>query len=137
GYRQTVDFCKTLQTEGDILGEEHDISLGRSDEAVRVLERVFNIEDNLVHKDPNDQTSRQLLAASGTDLAAILRHSDPGRALAVYDHALRHMREVSTAHTQYVVLLAGSSYALRGLGRSSEARLRLDAAFVSLSDRKL
>ena len=63
--------------------------------------------------------------------------SDAVRALAVYDHALRHMAEISNTQTRDVWLLAGSSYALRHLGRPIEAQQRLDAAFLRLKQLKL
>ena len=67
-------------------------------------------------------------------MADILRHSDAARALEIYDHTLRDMAEVQGEFLQLraVYLLAGSSYALRALGRPAEARERLDRAFASL-----
>jgi tetratricopeptide (TPR) repeat protein len=126
-----------LTAEGEILGEEYDVNLGRSKEAVWVLERAFKIADDLVHKDPNDQPSRDFLSYPATSLADILRHTNANRALAVYDHALRHLGEINNTHRQDVFLLAGSSYALRRLGRPAEARQRLDAAFARLRQLKL
>ena len=72
-------------------------------------------------------------------MADILRHSDARRALSVYDHTYRDMAEISSKLLQIreVNLLAGSSYALRSLGRPAEARQRLDAAFALLSQLKL
>lgn len=70
-------------------------------------------------------------------MADILRHSDAGRALAVYDHALGHMAEISNTQTRDVWLLTGSSYALRQLGRPTEARQRLDTAFARLKQLNL
>ena len=68
-------------------------------------------------------------------MADILRHSDPARALDIYDHTLRHMDEVPGDYLRLrsVYVLAGSSYALRGLGRPREARQRIERAFEILT----
>jgi tetratricopeptide (TPR) repeat protein len=70
----------------------------------------------------------------------ILRHSDAHHALTDYDHTLRHLAEVrgnSTFRRYEVEALAGSSTALQRVGRSAEARQRLDDAFERLSQLKL
>jgi tRNA A-37 threonylcarbamoyl transferase component Bud32/tetratricopeptide (TPR) repeat protein len=121
--------------QGRILGEEGAISLGRREEAVTVLERAFDIADRYVHQDPNDQTARGRIAMAGLSMADIMRRTDSRRALAVYDHVLRHMGEIkdnSTFRRFEVTALAGSSYALRQLGDTAKARERLDAAFERL-----
>jgi tetratricopeptide (TPR) repeat protein len=53
-----MNFVLALAREGWILGEADGISLGRSEEALAVLERAFNIADDFVHKDPNDESTR-------------------------------------------------------------------------------
>src|SRR5439155_840601 len=97
------------------------------------------IADDLVHKDANDEGARSRLFMAGGPLAEILRHSDARRALAVYDHTYRDMSQISSPLLQIreVNLLAGSSDALRSLGRRAEARQRLDAAFALLKQIKL
>jgi tetratricopeptide (TPR) repeat protein len=68
-------------------------------------------------------------------MGGILRHSDFQRSVAVYDHTLRHLAEIadnSSFRRFEVRALAGSTYALRRLGRSAEARQRLDEAFERL-----
>jgi serine/threonine protein kinase len=133
--RQELNFANALAKQGMILGEENAINLGRSEEAVAVLERSFNICDNLAHQDSRDQAPRGRLAAAGVYMADILRKSDPRRALAIYDHTLHHLGEISdnSSLKRYEVsALAGSSYVLRRLGRPGEARQRLDAAFERL-----
>jgi tetratricopeptide (TPR) repeat protein len=63
----------------------------------------------------------------------MLRDSDARRAVAIYDHVLQHLAEISNSSSRSeVTALAGSSYALRHLGRSAEARRRLDQAFARL-----
>jgi tetratricopeptide (TPR) repeat protein/predicted Ser/Thr protein kinase len=138
--QQTLNFVMALNWEGRILGEDNSVSLDRSEEAVARLERAFRIVDDLVHQDPNDQVSRSYLATSGVNLGEILRHSDARRALAFFDHTLRHLAEVknnSSFRRFEVSALVGSSYPLRRLGRPAEARQRLDAALERLSQLKL
>ena len=138
-FTQAMNFVFASVAEGAILGDDDGISLGRPDEAVRVLERAFSLADDWVHRDPNDQSSRNHVSTSGSLLADILRHSNPRRALSVYDHVLQHMAEIRSTGLQLneAYALSGSSYALRRLGRPAEARRRLDAAFTRLSQLKL
>src|SRR6185312_9273334 len=78
-----------------------------------------------------DQTSREL--------GANLRERDPRRALRVYDHAIRRLREVQNnmrARQGEAGSLAGSSYALRRLNRPAEAKNRIEAAFRLLRETK-
>jgi tetratricopeptide (TPR) repeat protein len=139
-HGQTMNFVLALIYEGRILGEDDGISLGRSDEAGRSLERAFRISDDFVHQDPNNQNDRGKLEMAGITMAGILRHSDARRALDIYDHTLLHLAEVKnnlSFRRFEVSAIAGSSYALRRLGRVVEARQRLDAAFERLSQLKL
>jgi serine/threonine protein kinase len=137
--KRTHNFQLALVYEGRILGEDNSISLGRSAEAVQVLERAFQIADEFVHRDPSDQSSRGRLSEAGISLGDILRHSDPRNALTVYDHTLRHLAEIQNNENlqRYEVnLWAGSAYALQSLGRSAEAHRRLDLAFGRLKQLK-
>jgi tetratricopeptide (TPR) repeat protein len=125
--------------EGRILNDDNGISLDRHEEAQKPLQRAFDIADGLVHQDANDHDDRGSLANAGIPLAATLRHSDPQRALKVYDHTLGYLTDIQAdVHLQgYAVrLLAGSSYPLRRLGRPAEARQRLDTAFERLRQLK-
>jgi len=134
GFRQTLNFSLARMDEGLILGEPDGVSLGRSDEAVRVLQHVFELADEFVHKDSRDETFRDRLTDASYSMGKMLRQSDPARALSIYDHALRHTAEVGSTLMQSdeTHLLADSAYALRRLGRPAEARQRLDAAFARL-----
>jgi tRNA A-37 threonylcarbamoyl transferase component Bud32 len=137
---RTMNYVMSLVIEGQILGGDNAISLGRPAEAVAVLQKAFNIADDRVHQDPNDQNTRGKLEMAGYPLASILRHSDPRLALEVYDHTLRHLAEIkSNPNVQFYQAraLAGSSYPLWALGRPVEARQRLDAAFKLLRELKM
>jgi tetratricopeptide (TPR) repeat protein len=136
----TMNLVHVLIWEGRILGQDNGVSLGRSEEASASFERAFRITDEVVHQDSKDQNSRARLGMAGLGLADILRQSDPRQALAAYDHTLRHLAEIgdnSVIRRLEVDALAGSSYPLRRLGRSADARQRLDAAFERLNQLKL
>ena len=137
---RSLNFQHALVYEGRILGEDDSVSLGRPEEAVKSLERAFQIADAFVHRDPNDHASRGSLATAGISMGDILCSSDAPRALEIYDHTLRHLAEaLNDGHLRRyeVELLAGSSYALRRLGRGAEARQRLDKALEDLKQLKL
>jgi len=136
---QTHNFQLALAYEGKVLGEDDAPNLGRPEEAVKSLDHAFQIADELAHRDPNDHRSRGDLATAGITLGGILRHSDPARALEIYDHALHHLAEATgDLHLQRyeVRLLVGSSYPLRKLGRRDEARHRLESALERLKQEK-
>jgi tRNA A-37 threonylcarbamoyl transferase component Bud32/tetratricopeptide (TPR) repeat protein len=133
--RRRMNYILALIREGLILGEDNAISLGRPDQAADVLAQSFDLADGFVHKDTSDQLPRGRLAMAGVALANITRHSEPRRALDIYDHTLRHLGEIkdSPSFRRYEVSsLAGSSYVLRRLGKVGEARQRLDLAFERL-----
>jgi tetratricopeptide (TPR) repeat protein len=135
----TSNFVLTLWREGLVLGEDGGISLARSEEAVRVLQRGFDLMDPFVHRDGSDESNVERLELVGTALADILRHANARRALAIYDHTLGHVKDIDsrTMRRAEVTLLAGSSYALTTLGRRLKARQQLDAAFAVLAELKL
>jgi serine/threonine protein kinase len=140
GLFQQSALAMALSREGWILGGgDYDLHLGRTQEAVAVLDRAFKIADEPVHKDANNEGSRSRLFLPGGPLGNILWPSDPRRALEVYDHTYRDMTQIQSRllEIREVDLLAGSSYALRHLGRAAEARERLDRAFALLAELKL
>jgi tetratricopeptide (TPR) repeat protein len=135
-----MNYSMTLTREGEILGGDAVISMGRSAEAIAPLERSFQIVDQIARQDPNDSNIRIPLSMAGNILAGALRHIDPARALVIYDQTLRRIGEIknnSRFRRDEVQDLVGSSYALRALGRDAEARKRLDDAFSRLSDLNL
>ena len=134
-----LNYAMALTWEGWILGEPGAISLGRTAEAAIVLDRAFAIIDRFVHEDSKNESSRSRLFLAGAPLGAVLRQTDPARALAVYDHTLRDMDDVHSTFLELrsVQVLAGASRALRHLGRPAEARLRLDRALAILKSHNL
>jgi tetratricopeptide (TPR) repeat protein len=134
---QTLNFHHALIYEGRILGQDNGISLGRPQDALQPLQQAFDGDDAIVHRDPNDHGSRGNLAMAAITMGGILRHSSARSALDVYDHALRHLAEVhGDVHLERygINLLAGSSYALQKLGRTSEARQRVETALKQLKE---
>jgi serine/threonine protein kinase len=133
-----INLANALYTEGMILGKQDgEPSLGRSREALAALQKGQDIGEELAKMDPIDYLSRRSMATIGLEIGNILRHSDPEKALAVYDHAVGRIREAKTnISTQLCAadLLAGSSYVLRWLGRGNEAKRRIGEAFQLLRD---
>ena len=137
---RAITFGLALATEGEILGDETGVNLGRPSEAADYLERGFRIAADLATQDPGDSLSRFGVSNRGITLAGILGRTDPARALAIYDEVLLRMSEVkenSRARRDEVRALAGSTYPLRQMRRPAEARKRLDAAFATLRDLNL
>ena len=130
-------WCRVLGREAKILGVPGAISLNRPDAAIAVLRQVFDLLEQWAEADREDAWSRLLFASVGRELGDTVRLRDPRRALAVYDHALMRLREVKDNPESLrgeVELLAGSAYALRELGRVSEAKGRIDAAVRALAE---
>ena len=122
-----------------ILGQDGQVSLDERDQAVVVLQKAFDLADSLAMKDPNDSSSRILISQDSRELGAILRHPDPQRALAVYDHALLRIGEIKNndkARREEARLLGLSSYVLRLLNRFNEAGQRIESALRLLRDTK-
>jgi len=137
---RVMNLVAVLAEQGKILGDEHDVSFSRPQEAAVPLERAFRLCDEFVHQDPNDANSRDSLSRAGIALADVLGHSDPRQAVEVSDHVLRHLAEIksnATFRRFESQALVGSSYSLRRLGRSAEAHERLTAAFERLKQLKL
>ncbi len=133
-----INLADSLHSEAMVLGKQDaEPSLGRSRDALTVLQRGLDIGEELAKMDPVDYLSRHSVATIGLEIGNILRHSDPQKALTVYDHALVRIREAKTnvsAQLSAADLLAGSSYPLRWIGREKEAKQRIDEAFQLLHD---
>jgi serine/threonine-protein kinase len=128
-----------LVRQGLILGEDDSINAGRPGDAVEPLQKAFDMVEDAARKDPNDSASRSRVGDSGNQLGNILRHLDPNRALAVYDVTIRRLGEIPNsvpARRDLAMVLADSSYPLRRLHRTAEARKRIDAALAILKETK-
>jgi tetratricopeptide (TPR) repeat protein len=129
-------WCRVLGRESKILGVPGGISLNRPDEAIPLLQKVFDLLEEWAQLEREDAWSRLLFASVGRELGDTLRLRSPQRALAVYDHALQRLREVgdnTEARRGEVELLASSAYVLRSLNRIGEAKDRIDTAFHLLA----
>jgi serine/threonine protein kinase/tetratricopeptide (TPR) repeat protein len=128
-----------LTGEGTLIGEDSTlgvvnsgVSLNRPAESLVAFQRALDLAEALSDRDPQDYRSRRLMALPSLQIGAILRHSDPARALAVFDRALARLREVpanARADGDASRLLVGSSYAARALDRRADAARRLEEAF--------
>jgi hypothetical protein len=135
-----MNYAIALTREAEILGGDDAISMGRPDDAIAPLRRAFEIAEGIAQQNSSDANSRIPLSMAGIMLGGILRASDPAGALAAYDQTLHRIGEIKNNprfRRDEVQSLAGSSYALRALGRNAEARKRLDDAFSRLSGLKL
>ena len=134
-----VNLANAVLTEGLILGKaDAELSLGRYHDALALIHQGMEIGEDLAGHDSSDYLSRFVLTSMSAQFANILRHEDPRKALAVYDHALARLREIKPNASSQLAeadLLVASSYAARWIGRREDARERIKDAFVSLRDR--
>jgi serine/threonine protein kinase len=132
-------LSQTRGREGLILGEDGGVNLNRPIEAAVPLQEAFDAMEQFAQKDATYYEAHSVIAQAGQYLGDILRHSDPKRALEVYDHSLVRIREVPndvSARRLETLLLAGSSYAARWMHREKDAKGRIDAALRLLSETK-
>jgi len=125
--------------EGLLLDEDGGVDLNRPQEATVLFQEAFNTLEESVKNEPKDYQDRLALAEPGLYLGNVLRHSNPGRALEVYDSTLIRIREVPndiTARRNEACLLASSSYAARRIHHEKEAKDRIEAAFRLLRETK-
>jgi len=137
-YYTRLILYQTRCREGLLLGEEGGVNLNRPDESAARLQEAFDALENFAQTDRNQYESCTSIATAGHYLGDLLRRTSPERALKVYDHSLMRVREVPnddvSARRLQVLLLAGSSYAARGMHRESDAMARIEAAFRLLRD---
>jgi tetratricopeptide (TPR) repeat protein len=120
-----------LWREGLILGGGGGLNANRPQEAIAALQQALDEIEQRAEKDPEDARVRALFDQVSRELGAILRDKDPVRALSVYDLAIRRLGEVKNNDRflrGQAGALAGSSYALRRLKRTREAKERIDSA---------
>jgi hypothetical protein len=118
-------------------GGKYRLGLNRTNDAIGVLQEAFDLIEEWCRSDAQGAISRLFFVSVGRELAELLRVHHPQRALAVYDHSLLRLSTVvnnAEARRGEAVLLAGSAYPLRRLGRSREAGRRIDTAFRVLAE---
>jgi tetratricopeptide (TPR) repeat protein len=136
---QRFNLINALQRVGQVLGEAGGPNLGRIDEALVAFQQGLDIAEGQASRDATDFRSRVAVAAMSLEIGNILRHSDPARALSLYEHALARLREIDAnvrGESGVIDLLTMSSYALRALGREAEARAQLAESFRLLETAK-
>lgn len=132
---RAINLYGILMREARILGQNGGINLGRPDEAIPVYEKAVELTEEAASTDPRDQLHRDHLATCARELADILEEKEPQRSLALFDLAIRRLREVKNnlrARRNEAELVAESSYPLRRLHRLPEARIQ--AAFDLLRE---
>jgi serine/threonine protein kinase/tetratricopeptide (TPR) repeat protein len=131
-----LNLADGYDLEGKILGrQDAEPSLGRSRDALADFQKAFDIAEDLASKDSADYLGRHYIAGSGLEMGNILRHNDPEKALAVYEHSLVRIREAkpnASSERDEAALLVSSSYVLRWLDRENDAKRRLTRAFELL-----
>jgi serine/threonine protein kinase len=134
-----VGLYGILLRQGLILGEDGSVNLDRPAEAIKYLQKAFDITAEAARQNPNDFASRSRFGTCALTLANILRYSNPERAIAIYDAAISRLGEIPnnlSARRDKASALANSSYALRRLHRASESKQRIEAAFAILKETK-
>ncbi len=133
-----ANVITALWLKGMILGKaDAEPSLGRTAEALAAFQRALDLAEESAARDPSDNLSRHNVAIVALQLGNLVRHTNPQKALVVYDRALARIGEATaSAETarDRAELLAGSSYAARTVGRAADARRRVDAALRALQD---
>jgi hypothetical protein len=122
-----------------ILRELKEIDPAAAVDPMVPLQKALEVTDEYAARDPKDSASRGRLATASRELGDLLKQSDPQRALAVYDNALKRLddapKTTKSLRTR-AELLAKSTYPLRSLGRGHEAGQRVDAAVTMLEETK-
>jgi tetratricopeptide (TPR) repeat protein len=128
-----------LWRRGVILGADGQISLMRPEEAITALQQAFDIAEDMAQRDLHEMSFRILFNQDARELGNILRHQNPERALAVFDHGILRLSEIkqnAKARRGEAQLLAASAYPLLSLKRPVEARQRIDRAIEILRQTK-
>ncbi|MEO8594420.1 MAG: serine/threonine-protein kinase [Candidatus Solibacter sp.] len=137
---RNASYTLAMLREAQILGEPDTINLGRTREAVAVMERVIAISDDYARRDPSDFSSQHRVFNAKVKLAGMVAATEPQRALDLLDDGLRILVRTAShgGNTQNEIrTLAQSVGPLLRLNRGEDARQRLDTAFARLAQLKL
>lgn len=129
------NYASNLWREAVILGQADGVSLGRSDEAIALLEEEMGLLEKMAVADLKDSVARTRLATAARELAPLLEPIHPERALDVYDLAIRRLSEIPSNPAnalQKAELEAASAVPLRTLKRQAEATRRIENAISVL-----
>ena len=136
--RMTHQYGVMLR-EGMILREVKELDPTASVDPTVPLQKAVDVTDEYAARDPKDAASRGRLATASRELGEVLKESDPERALAVFDNAVKRLDDAPKAtKTQRAraELIAKSTDPLRRLGRGSEVERRLASALAILEETK-
>jgi serine/threonine protein kinase/tetratricopeptide (TPR) repeat protein len=135
-----INLAGGYDLEGMVLDRmDAEPSLGRGREALTNFQKAVDIAEDLARNDPLDYLGRHCIAVFGLEMGNIVRHTDPPKALLLYDHALERIREAKanpSSQRDEAELLVGSSYPLRWTGHEAEAKQRIEKAFDLLQEAK-
>jgi tetratricopeptide (TPR) repeat protein len=123
--------------EGLILGEDEGVSLNRPAEAAVAFEKALAVTSAFAEKHADDYAGRGRAATAARELAAVVRHTDPSRALSLYDTAIGYVagfRGNVKARRDTALFLAASAAPLDSLHRSSQAGERVEQALAILRE---
>jgi tRNA A-37 threonylcarbamoyl transferase component Bud32/tetratricopeptide (TPR) repeat protein len=118
--------------EALILGEPGSVSLERPAEAIALYGQALQMSEEAARKNPRDSASRGRVGTTARGLGDLLRDRNPQRSIEVLDLGIQRVGETGDTpktRRERAALLAKSSYPLRNLGRTDEARKRIDSAF--------
>ncbi|MBL8233638.1 MAG: serine/threonine protein kinase [Bryobacterales bacterium] len=114
---------------GTVCGEPNSLNLEDTKAAVQHFQNSLTLLRRFMREDPNDNDVRVDFAMGGVKLARILTNSDPQAALALFDEVYQTMYNApknAGRRKDYLTRAgAGSTYALRKLGRNAEAKARI------------
>jgi hypothetical protein len=129
GKRRQVELSAVLYYIGAVNSESDDMGLERLAAAIPALEQSIGISRQLMSADSKDHNARVDFAQSGIRLAGLLRPTHPASALLLLGEVWEVMRaepDASFLRAEYLIRdAAESTYALRDIGRTAEARRRL------------
>jgi tetratricopeptide (TPR) repeat protein len=133
--QRTLALEHVVTTEGLILGDRDGISLGRTEEGIPLLQQALDMTDHLATLDSHDAQSRYREASDALSLGAMLSPRDADRALAVYDQAIRRLREMPPTGNRWgneSHILAESARVMCDIGRLAQAKQTIDEVFALL-----
>ncbi len=127
--RQQVELSAVLYYIGLVNSDSESLGLDRPAVAIPALERSAATSRELMAADPKDHNARVDFAQSELRLASLMTPERPASAAPLFDGVLEVMRaepEGSFLRDEYLIRAAAeSTYALRKMGRTAEARRRL------------
>jgi serine/threonine protein kinase len=131
-YKAQVNMANVHAALARNLGDSNSPSLRQTDAAVKHFEESLRIGRRLMALDANESQIRYNHSLAAWRLGDTLRDRDPKSALARYDEAVVILRPMTgnrgNRDISLVGVLAESTFALRALGRDSEAGPRIEEA---------